>query len=90
MKMIDQEVDGLGDYDEDGHQVDIDGVELELDDQIDDEIGDQEMFNQQIMQEQQNRDAHRRGQSHGEQHDSTIINSSQNTSLEQNFMHNQE
>ena len=44
MKMIDQEVDGL-DFDENGEQIDIDGVELELDDQIDDEIGDQEMFN---------------------------------------------
>ena len=40
--------------------------------------------------EQENR-GHRQRQSHGgggEQHDSTIINSSQNTSLEQNFMHN--
>lgn len=50
MKMIDQEVDGL-DFDENGEQIDIDGVELELDDQIDDEIGDQEMFNQHLMQE---------------------------------------
>ena len=44
MKMIDQEVDGL-DFDENGEQIDIDGVDLELDDHIDDEIGDQEMFN---------------------------------------------
>ena len=48
MKMIDQEVDGLG-FNEDGMEdgVDLDGVHLELDDQIDDEmiIGDQEMFN---------------------------------------------
>ena len=44
MKMIDQEVDGL-DFDENGEQIDIDGVELELGDQIDGEIGDQEMFN---------------------------------------------
>ena len=50
MKMIDQEVDGL-DFDENGEQIDIDGVDLELDDQIDDEIGDQEMFNQHLMQE---------------------------------------
>ena len=40
MKMIDQEVDGLG-FDPDGEQVELDGVELELDDQMDDdEIGD--------------------------------------------------
>ena len=39
MKMIDQEVDGLG-FDQDGEQVELDGVELELDDQMDDEIGD--------------------------------------------------
>lgn len=39
MKMIDQEVDGLG-FGEDGEQIELDGVELELDDQIDDEIGD--------------------------------------------------
>ena len=45
MKMIDQEVDGIG-YAEDGVEgVDLGGVHLELDDQIDDEIGDQEMFN---------------------------------------------
>ena len=50
MKMIDQEVDGL-DFDENGEQIDIDGVELELDDQIDDEIDDQEMFNQHLMQQ---------------------------------------
>ena len=40
MKMIDQEVDGLG-FDEDGEPIDLDAVDLELDDQIDDdEIGD--------------------------------------------------
>ncbi len=39
MKMIDQEVDGF-DYDDDGERVELDGVELELDDQLDDEIGD--------------------------------------------------
>ena len=42
MKMIDQEVDGFGDYgDEDEQMVGLDGVELELDDQIDDEIDDE-------------------------------------------------
>ena len=36
MKMIDQEVDGL-DYDDiDGEGVDLDGVQLELDDQLED------------------------------------------------------
>lgn len=60
--------------------VGLDGVELELDDQIDDdlddELGDQEMFNQHLLAHQN------RGHSNGDQHDSTIINSSQNTSLE--------
>lgn len=47
--------------------MELDGVELELDDQMDDDIGDQEMFNQHLMQEQQqNRGHHRKGQSHGE------------------------
>ena len=37
-------MDGLG-FGEDGEHIELDGVELEFDDQIDDEIGDQEMFN---------------------------------------------
>ena len=44
MKMIDQEVDGFDDYDdEDQQMVGIDGVELEIDDQIDDDLDDDEL-----------------------------------------------
>ena len=79
MKMIDQEVDGLGfENDENDVSVDVEGLEGELEGDIPDA--------EEVFRQRANKGGHRHKGSNGEQHESTIINSSQNTSLEQNFM----
>lgn len=81
MKMIDQEVDGLAfDGEDNDVSVDVEGLDGALE-------GDEEIIDdQQVFQQRVDHGGHRPRGSNGEQHDSTIINSSQNTSLEQNFM----